>query len=316
MSDPRIVISEVMDSTGLERLSAVAEVHYDPLLWKSPKSLTQAIQDADALVVRNQTRVTADVFAVASRLQVVGRLGVGLDNIDVSEARRRKVQVVSAAGANAVAVAEYVFACLLHFSRNLSLANQNVHGGEWDRTLGGFELYGKTLGLIGLGDIGQRIAFRARCFGMRVMANDPLLLNTRMAAMELGVELRPLDDVLGASDFISVHVPLTDLTRNLLSAGQLSRMKPGAYLINTARGGVVNESDLLAAVASGAVAGAALDVRTTEPSSPDDALCQEPRILLTPHIAGLTREAGIRTSMMVADDVIRVLSGEKPLSPV
>ncbi len=311
-----IVISEVIDPMGIERLSSVGEVHYHDDLWHDPGQLFQWIVNADALVVRNQTQVGAELMRAGKNLKVIGRLGVGLDNIDMVAARELHIPVVTARGANAAAVAEYVFACLFHFSRKLSAIDQTVRQGIWDRTLGGTELYGKTLGIIGLGDIGQRIAYRAQCFGMRVVAFDPWQLPTHMAVMDMGVTLTTMEELLAQCDFISVHVPLTPGTRNLVNGQAFDRMKPGVCLINTARGGVVDERALVEALNCGRVAGAALDVRIHEPMTADDPLREDPRVLLTPHISGLTREAGIRTAITVANDVARVLSGQTPIAAV
>lgn len=312
-----IVVSEVMDSAGLAILSTVGEVHYDKNLWRDPETLRKWAREADALVVRNQTQVTESLLRQAGcQLKVVGRLGVGLDNIDLVAARAQGIVVVSALGANAVAVAEYVFAAMLHFSRALPTVDQSVREGRWDRTLGGFELYGKTLGLVGLGDIGQRIAIRARAFGLHTIAYDPWRLPNHVAVMDMGVELVSLVDLFHSSDFISVHVPLTEKTRGLIGEMALRNMKPSAVLINTARGGIVDEEALSLAVRRGDIAGAALDVRPQEPPTPDDFLTQEPRILLTPHIAGLTAEASVRTAETVATDVVRVLNGQAPLAAV
>ncbi|MCL5971551.1 MAG: hydroxyacid dehydrogenase [Firmicutes bacterium] len=311
-----IVISEVIDPIGIERLSTVGEVHYHSDLWNHPDQLFKWAGIADALIVRNQTQVNAELMRAGKNLKVIGRLGVGLDNIDLETARENHIPVVTARGANAVAVAEYVFACLFHFSRNLAAIDQTVRQGIWDRMRGGSELYGKTLGLIGLGDIGQRIAFRAQCFGMRVLAFDPWQISTHMAVMEMGVTLTTMEELLAQSDFISVHVPLTAGTRNVVNRQAFDRMKPGVSLINTSRGGVVDENALLEAVSCGRVAGAALDVRVHEPMTAHDLFRDEPRILLTPHIAGLTAEAGVRTAITVANDVVRVLSGQTPIAAV
>jgi len=311
-----ILIAEEMAGVGIQRLSTSHEVHYDPLLWQSADNLGRWIGQAEAIIVRNQTPVTAALLQQAEILKVVGRLGVGLDNIDLAAARAQHITVVTAQGANAVAVAEYVFACLLRFTRDLETVGASVRQGAWNRGLGGTELFGKTLGLIGLGDIGQRIVLRARPFGLRVLAYDPWQLATRMATMELGVSLVSWQELLQSSDFISIHVPLTQQTRHLIDAVALSNMRTGAYLINTSRGGVVDEAALLNALRQGTLAGAALDVRNQEPPSTEDELCTLDRILLTPHIAGLTQEAGRRTAVMVAEDVLRILSGQPALSAV
>jgi D-3-phosphoglycerate dehydrogenase len=311
----RIVVTEAMVPESLERLREVATVEYDPELWKDPTRLKEAVQDAEAVVVRNQTPVTAELLASA-RLKVIGRVGVGLDNIDLEAARARQVTVVAAWGANAIAVAEYVLAYCFHAARKLSEVSQLTRQGQWDRTLGGYELYEKTLGLVGLGDIGQRLALRARALGMAVVAHDPWRLPTHWSVMELGIELCPLSTVLERADFVSIHVPLTASTRHIIGEAELRRMKRGAHLVNTARGGVVDEAALLRAVQAEWIAGACLDVRELEPPVQDDPLAREPRIMLTPHIAGLTAEARQRTANLVVDDVARVLRGEAPRAAV
>lgn len=311
----RIVVAEALVEESLDRLREVGSVYYNPDLWKDPSALQQAVQGAEALVVRNQTTVTAALMATA-RLKVIGRVGVGLDNIDLEAARAQHVVVVAAWGANAIAVAEYVLAYCFHVCRQLAAVNQLTHEGQWDRTQGGFELYGKTLGLVGLGDIGQRLALRARALGLNVIAYDPLRLSTHWSVMELGVALQPLTAVLEAADFVSVHVPLTAATRHLIAHTELRRMKPSAHLINTARGGIVDEAALLEAVRAGWIAGACLDVREVEPPPVDDPLQHQPRIMLTPHIAGLTAEARQRTAQLVVEDVVRVLHGKPPRAAV
>lgn len=313
---PRIIISERMNQEAVERLRQAAAVVYEPDLWRQPERLAQLVAAADALVVRNQTRVTGELLSGGTRLRVVGRLGVGLDNIDRDAARRLGITVVAARGANATAVAEYVVAALFYFARRLHRLDASVREGQWRRDWGGSELYGKTLGLVGLGDIGQRVAWRVRALGMTVVATDPVTLDTHWAVMEGGVRLAELDEVLASAHAVSLHVPLTAETRHLLNAERLQGMRPGAWLINTARGGVVDEAALLAAVQSGRLGGAALDVREVEPPPADDPLAREPAILLTPHIAGLTAEADWRTGQLIADDVLRVLRGEPPRAMV
>jgi D-3-phosphoglycerate dehydrogenase/(S)-sulfolactate dehydrogenase len=249
-------------------------------------------------------------------LRVIGRLGVGLDNIDVAAAKRRHIEVVAALGANAIAVAEFVLAYCFSQSRKLVAADQDVRQGHWNRTLGGFELYGKTLGIIGLGDIGQRLALRARALGLSVLASDPIRLPTHWTVMEGQVQLVELDRLLSESDFVSLHVPLAPQTRHLIGRNALHQMKSSAYLINTARGGIVDEAALLKAIRSDTIQGALLDVREVEPALANDPLLSEPRIMLTPHISGLTQEAGVRTALLVADDVLRVLANQAPRASV
>jgi len=312
---PEIVITEFIDPVGLEILEKAGHVTYEPRLWTDPAALRLAVQEADALIVRNQTPVNRDLLA-RSPVRVIGRLGVGLDNIDVAAARDKHIPVVVARGANAVAVAEYVLAACFHFTRQLADVSRDTRSGHWNRALGGRELYGKTLGIVGLGDIGQRLATRADALGMRVVAADPVQLPTHWAVMDAGVELLDLDRLLSVSDFVSLHVPLTPDTRHLLNAARISRMKPTAVIINTARGGVVDESALGAALRAGIISGAAVDVRETEPPGDPDPLADLSNVLLTPHISGLTAEAHQRTARMVAEDVVRILRGEPPRAAI
>ena len=305
----KTVVTELIWEEGLEILRQLGETVYDPDLWKSP-ILLPAVADADALVVRNQTRVNGEFLAAAPRLKVVGRLGVGLDNIDIAACRQAGVTVVFARNANAISVAEYVFAAMLSFSRKLEDATSDVKKGNWNRkqfTLS--ELYGKTLGLIGVGEIGTRLASRAKAFGMKLLGYDPFLPPYETACTEFGVCMAGLDQVLTQSDFISLHVPLNDDTRNLINKGRLAMMKSTAYIINTARGGIINESDLYEALKTRQIAGAALDVMSEEPPA-GSSLPELSNVILTPHIAGLTEEAQVRTSVLVAREVCKVLQGQ------
>jgi D-3-phosphoglycerate dehydrogenase len=309
-----IVITEWMP-TGIERLQAIGEVIYEPSLWRARAQLFGLLADCQALIVRNQTRVDVELLARAPALRVVGRLGVGLDNLDLPALRARGVTVVTGGQANAIAVAEYTIGAMLALVRRLPAADRSTKGGGWDRaTFGsGTELYGKTLGLVGLGDIGARVARRAVAFGMRVIAHDPLLTPMHFAAAELGVALMALDDMLRASDFVSLHLPLSSTTANLINAERLALMKPTAVLINSSRGGLVDEAALAEALRAGRLGGAALDVRAQEPPMRDDPLAALDNVLLTPHVAGLTAESQARVCTTVADDVLRVLRGEAPV---
>ncbi|MCL6612055.1 MAG: hydroxyacid dehydrogenase [Peptococcaceae bacterium] len=305
----KIVVTELIWEEGLKILRRLGEVVYEPGLWKSD-ALPPALAKADAVIVRNQTRINREFLALAPGLKVVGRLGVGLDNIDLAACKEAGVPVVFARNANAISVAEYVFAAMLSFSRRLDEATLDVKKGNWNRrrfTL--TELYGKTLGLIGVGEIGTRLAARARAFGMIMLGYDPYLPPYETVCTEMGVEITGLDQVLSRSDFISLHVPLNDDTRNLINRERLSLMKPGAYIINTARGGVINESDLYDALRTGKIAGAALDVMSEEPPAGSPLLDLD-NVILTPHIAGLTEEAQVRTSVLVAREVCKVLQGQ------
>lgn len=312
-----ILIPEWMP-VGVDRLEAFGATTYDSALWRDRARLLDLLSDCEALIVRNQTQVDAELLDHAPKLKVVGRLGVGLDNLDLEALRARGITVVTGGNANAISVAEYTLAAMLTLARRLPAADHHTKGGGWDRAAfgAGFELHGKTLGLIGLGDIGARVARRALAFGMRVVAHDPLITPHHFAAAELGVMLTPLDDLLGESDFISLHVPLLTTTHHLINTERLARMKPTAMLINTSRGGIVDEAALIEALRAGRLGGAALDVREHEPPEQPDPLAQFENVLLTPHIAGLTAESQARVCRAVAEDVLRALRGERPLFAV
>jgi len=305
----KIVITEIIWEEGLEVLNGLGEVYYHPDLWKSD-NLVSAIAKADAIIVRNQTRVTRELLASAPNVKVLGRLGVGLDNIDLKACEDAGVTVVYARNANAVSVAEYVFAAMLSFSRQLEEASADVKNGNWSRrrfTLS--ELYGKTLGLLGVGEIGARLAIRAKAFGMNIIGFDPFLPPYELACTDFGVHMTGLGEVLSQSDFISLHVPLTDKTRNLVSKKNIELMKPNTVIINTSRGGIVNEEDLYEAIKNKQIAGAALDVLSTEPPA-GSPLLELDNIIVSPHIAGLTEESQVRTSVLVAGEVRKILTGQ------
>ncbi|MEW6696327.1 MAG: hydroxyacid dehydrogenase [Bacillota bacterium] len=305
----KIVVTELIWEEGLEILRQLGEVVYDQSLWKSD-NLPEIIQDADCLIVRNQTKVTKELMAKAPNLKVVGRLGVGLDNLDVAAAKELDIKVVFARNANAISVAEYVFAAMFSFSRPLEKASRDVKQGNWNRKL--FtreEIYGKTLGLIGVGEIGARLASRARAMGMKVIGYDPFLPPYELACTDIGVCMNSLESVLAESDYLSLHVPLNDKTRNLINKDSLSSMKKTAYIINTARGGIINEDDLYEALKSNVIAGAALDVLSKEPPA-GNKLLELDNLIVTPHIAGLTEEAQVRTSELVARECAKVLHGQ------
>lgn len=287
------------------------QVVYDPELYRDPRRLGQLLVEADALVVRNRTRVSEAFLEQAPRLKVLGRLGVGLDNIDLAACRRRGVTVVAARGCNATSVAEYVMAAILEHARGLSAASARTKAGTWDRdACMGHEIGGRTLGLIGVGDIGSRVAVRARAFGMRVLVYDPFLLTSSMLIQDFGVHLTSLEAVCREADYISIHAPLTPQTRHLLGAREFGWMKPAAVLINTARGGLIDEQALAGWLAQSRDRFAILDVREVEPPPPGDPLATLPNVLLTPHIAGVTHESTRRVAEFVLDQVDRALRGD------
>ena len=306
----KIVITEFMDEPAVESLRARFDVTYDPTLVDSNDSLRAALADAVALIVRNRTQVRGALLAAGTRLEVVGRLGVGLDNIDVDACERRGIAVIPATGANALAVAEYVIGTALLLLRGAYGSTAAVAAGTWPRgTLSnGREIAGKTLGLIGFGGIGRLTAGLARGLGMRVIGCDAMVAATDPAWTAAGVTPLALDGVLRQADVVSLHVPLNAQTRNLIDAGRIDLMKTDAILINTARGGVVDEAALVAALKAGRLGGAALDVFDAEPLAAGSPLADAPKLLLTPHIAGVTRESNARVSTMIAERVAAALS--------
>lgn len=304
-----IVISEFMDETAIRAQLADFDVLYDPKLVDDQARLFAALADARAIVVRNRTQVRAALLAAAPRLKVVGRLGVGLDNIDLDACKERRIDVFPATGANDVAVAEYVIAAAMTLIRRAFHSSADVAAGRWPRNaLIGGEVSGRMLGLVGYGAIARETATRARALGMRIAAYDPLLPPS--SPHWDGVERVELDTLLAKSDAISIHAPLTDETRRLIDAAALARMKPTAVLINAARGGIVDEAALADALRARKIAGAALDVFEEEPlgAASGARFSGLPNVILTPHIAGVTEESNIRVSRVTLDKVVSALS--------
>ncbi len=311
---PDILITEETHDPSIGLLTARFEVDYAPSLWRDPPRLRERLATVRAAIVRNMTQVDRAFLDAAPRLEVVGRIGVGLDTIDVPALTERGVVLCYPPEANAVTVAEHTFAVLLSLARKLREADRSVRAGDWDRHGHvGFELHGKTMGIVGLGRIGFRVATRARAFGMRVLAYDPWLTPQHPAVTESGAALVPFERLLAEADVVTCHVPLTAATRGMMNADTLRRMMRGAVLINTSRGPVVETAALVDALASGYLTAAALDVFEEEPpvGSPLLAL---PNLLLTPHVAGWTRESLQRMISTVAEDVARVLDGQPALS--
>jgi (S)-sulfolactate dehydrogenase len=301
----KIVITEFMDLDAVRTLQGRFAVRHEPTLVDRRAELLALLADATALIVRNRTQVDGELLAVAPRLRVVGRLGVGLDNIDVTACRARGIEVFPATGANALAVAEYVVASVMMLLRGAYLSGAAVAAGQWPRQAlsEGRETAGRTLGLVGFGGIGQLTARLAQAVGMRVLACDPLLAADAPTWAESGVARRELDLLLAESDAVSLHVPLTVQTRGLIDAARIGLMKTQAVLINTARGGIVDEAALVQALHSGKLAGAALDVFDHEPLAAGSPLATAPNLILTPHIGGVTRESNIRVSTLIAAKV-------------
>jgi len=308
-----VVITEFMDMTAVDRLAEDFDVLYDPTLVDEPERLSTSISGARALIVRNRTKVNASLLDQGRSLRVIGRLGTGLDNIDLEACEQRGVSVKPATGANANAVAEYVIASTLLLTRGVFMSSGDVASGLWPRTgLVGREVAGSTMGLIGFGEIARRVARMAASLGMHVIAHDPYVDESDVAWSE--AERVTLDDVFERSDIVSIHVPLTDTTRNMVGASALAAMMPTAAIINTSRGGIVDEQALVQALHDGTIAGAALDVFTTEPLSLESGRMYAgvPGLILTPHVAGVTQESNVRVSAMVANAVREVLVGSGP----
>ncbi|KAI3603818.1 D-3-phosphoglycerate dehydrogenase (plasmid) [Cupriavidus necator H850] len=301
----RICISEFMDPVAVQALTPGFDLRYEPAWVDRRDDLLEGLDGAHALIVRNRTQVDAGLLASAPALRVVGRLGVGLDNIDVDACRQRGIRVIPASGANARSVAEYVVTTAAVLLRAGYLSSAEMAAGKWPRTKlsEGREALGKTLGLVGFGDIGRQAAALARAFGMEVIAHDPMLPADHPVWDATGVRCVSFDALLAQSDAVSLHVPLVDATRNLIDAGRLASMKSGAVLINTARGGVVDEAALADALRAEHLGGAALDVFAREPLPVGSPLADAPNLILTPHIGGVTREANARVSMMIAREV-------------
>jgi D-3-phosphoglycerate dehydrogenase len=306
----RILVADPIAGDGVERLRAAGEV--DVATGLDPDALRERIADYDALVVRSETKVTAELLDAATRLRVVGRAGVGVDNIDIEAATQRGVLVLNAPTGNTIAAAEHAVAMLFAMVRNIPSADRSLRAGLWERSrFMGMELRDKTLGVLGLGKIGFEVARIAReGLQMRVIAHDPLVTAER--ARQAGADLVDLATLLTESDVISVHVPLSDTTRGVIGAAELQRMKPGARLVNVARGGIIDEGALADAVRSGHIAGAAIDVFTTEPPPADHPLLQLAEVVVTPHLGASTREAQVNVAFDVADQIVEYLQGGTP----
>ena len=305
-----IVVAEFMDEGVIAEVFAGRDVVYDPALVDKPEALLAAVADARALVVRNRTQVRGALLEAAAGLEVVGRLGVGLDNIDLDACKARGIAVRPATGANDLSVAEYVITAALVLLRGVYAATDHVAGGAWPRTqLMGREAAGKQMGLIGFGAIAREVATRAQALGMTVAAFDPYVEASDPAWLD--AERCELDALLANSHVISLHVPLTKETRHLINAGALGQMQPGACLINAARGGIVDEAALVAALKENRLSGAALDVFESEPVTAETGarFRDVPNLILTPHIAGVTAESNLRVSRLTAETVVAHLDG-------
>ena len=305
----KLVVSEFLQDEYLDLLRARFEVEYDPDLYSDRPRLLDQIADAEAIFIRNRTRIDAEFVAAAKEMRVVGRLGVGLDNIDMDVCAAAGIEVIPAVGANAVSVAEYVMGAMLVLMRGVFGMTGSMVAGEWPRQGHAFgrEAMGKVLGLVGFGSIARHVATRARSFEMRIVAYDPILPASDPAW--LTAEPMELRELLGLADVVSIHTPLNEQTRNLIDSATLGLMKPTAILINTSRGGVIDEVALADALRSGVIGGAALDVFSSEPLGPDPAsnFAGLANLLLTPHVAGNTIESVDRVARIIVSEVLAAL---------
>ena len=303
---PRVLVADPIAQEGIDLLQTQTQV--DVKAGLGTQGLLPLIGDYEGLIVRSETQVTADLIVAGRNLQVIGRAGVGVDNIDLDAATQHGIAVVNAPTGNTVAAAEHTLALMLALARNVPQAHQSLRGGQWHRSaFMGVEVRNKTLGIVGLGKVGSEVARRAQSFYMRLLGHDPYV--SPEYARLLGVELVTLDRLLAESDFVTIHTPLTDSTHPLLGTEELARMKPGARLINCARGGLVDEDALVQAIESGHLAGAALDVFSQEPLT-ESPLFQHDRIIVTPHLGASTAEAQAEVAQEVAEQVLAVLQGQ------
>ena len=303
----KILIVDGLDRTAVEILRKGNDVDVRDL---DGKGLLAAIPEYHALVVRSRTKVTKEVLSRATRLKVVGRAGVGVDNIDVDEATARKIVVVNAPTASTVSVAELAIGHMISLLRHLPEADRSVKAGKWEKSkLEGRELFGKTLGLLGSGRIGAEVAKRAQAFGMPVIAYDPYL--PKAAASAVGIRLVDKDALFRDADVLSIHAALTPETRGLVSESELAMMRPNAILVNCARGEIVDERALAEALRARKISGAAIDVLATEPPS-GSPLLEAPNVVFTPHLGASTAEGQSRAGAIVADQVMKVLAGKRP----
>ena len=305
----KLVVSEFLQEEYLDLLRAGFDVEYDPDLYSDRPTLLEHVADAEAILIRNRTRIDAELIAAATQMRVVGRLGVGLDNIDMEACAEASLEVIPAVGANAVSVAEYVMGAMLVLMRGVYGMTGSMVAGEWPRQGHAFgrEVLGKVLGLVGFGSIARHVGARARSFEMRIVAYDPYLPETDPGW--LAAERMELRELLGCVDVVSIHTPLNEQTRNLIDGATLQLMKPNSILINTSRGGIVDEIALADALRTGVIGGAALDVFASEPLGPGPAsnFAGLANVLLTPHVAGNTVESVDRVARKVVTEVLEAL---------
>lgn len=307
---PDVLITENILGEEMDRLREQFDCVFEPELWKRPAELLAAIPSFRALIARNQTLITRELIEAGTRLEVIARAGVGMDNVDLEAATRAGIVVSWTPEQNTNSVAELTIGLILSLARMLPAADVDTKRGGWDRRrFMGVEILGKTLGIVGLGRIGSATAAKARALGMEILANDPYIDPQGLRPMEVRARMTSFDEVLAHADFVTVHVPETDETRGMFGEAAFARMKPTAFFINAARGGVVQEEALLRVLQERRIAGAALDVRRQEPAAPSG-FDELSNIILLPHIAAQTHEAQHRVVTTVCRDVAAILRGE------
>jgi D-3-phosphoglycerate dehydrogenase/(S)-sulfolactate dehydrogenase len=299
----KVLVADEMSPEGLQTLRSAADLTVDVKVGLSPAALKAIVGEYDVLAVRSATKVTADVLEKPGRLKLIGRAGVGVDNIDVETATRKGIVVMNTPGGNSVAVAELTIGLMLALLRLLVPATTSTRAGRWEKKKfgGGHELFRKTVGLLGFGSIGQLVAQRCIAFGTTVIAYDPHPVE---ASRRMGAQIVPLDEVFRRADIVSLHLPLAEGTRNLVGRAQLSAMRKGSYLVNCARGGIVDEAALSEALRDGTLAGAAMDVFATEPVPPDHPLLSLDNFLCTPHLGASTQEGQLACASQLAEQLV------------
>ncbi|MEK3721739.1 phosphoglycerate dehydrogenase [Paenibacillus sp. FSL H8-0034] len=305
----KVLVMDGISDLGIQLLNDAADVTVDKKIGLSESELIEIIADYDALMVRSQTKVTDNIMAAAPKLKVVGRAGVGVDNIDLQAATSRGIVVINAPDGNTIATCELTFAMMMSVARSIPQAYRKTVSGEWDRkTFVGVELRNKTLGILGMGRIGSEVAKRAKVFGMNVIGYDPFLTEER--AEQMGVKLGSVNEIAAQADFITVHTPLTPETRHIIARPQFELMRKGVRIINCARGGIIDEAALVEAIDTGIVAGAAFDVYEQEPPQADHPFLNNPKIIVTPHLGASTVEAQENVAIDVSEEVLHILRDE------
>lgn len=310
----KVLISAKLNPKGVELLKGYEDIEVEECDPVNGDELVAKLQGCAGLIVRSESKVTAEILEKTPDLKVIGRAGTGFDNIDAKAAAQRDIAVVIAPGGNTVTTAEHTLALMFAMARHVPQANEKLHNGEWDRSLKGIELTNRTLGVIGLGNIGAIVATRAQGLEMKVIGYDPVISPER--ANELGVELLELDEVFKQADILTVHTPVIESTRHIIGKRTFEICKPGVRVINCARGGLVDEAALLEALESGKCAGAALDVFEKEPPGKDNPLVQHPKVVCTPHLGASTTDAQVKVAEIIARNVGNFLTGGEVIGRV